>query len=125
MTKVFAPDAAFWKESNYSTRGYYSFFHDFDGAAAKKQPCNLIEEVIINHLLPRAQQCLDNMAKSDGEKSNSCDDSNTIRGFEWWAHTRPIQANLGHNLHFDTDESILDQEGKVKHPVLSSVLYLK
>lgn len=122
MTKVFAPDAAFWRESEYSTRGYYSFFHDFD-STDKKQPCNLIEEVIINHLLPRAQQCLDNMAKSDDEEAKS-DGSTTICGFEWWAHTRPIQANLGHNLHFDTDESMLDQEGKVTHPILSSVLYL-
>jgi len=122
MTKLFAPDAAYWRESDYSTRGYYSFFHDFD-AADKYEPCNLIEEVIINHLLPRAQQCLDDMAKSDDEKTNS-DDSTTICGFEWWAHTRPIQANLGHNLHFDTDESMLDQEGKVTHPVLSSILYL-
>jgi hypothetical protein len=47
-----------------------------------------------------------------------------ICGFEWWVHTRPIQANLGHNLHFDTDEALLSQEGKITHPLLSSVLYL-
>ena len=117
MTKLFAPNAAYWKESDYSTRGYYSFFHDFDGANAK--PSNLIEEVIISHLLPRAQQCLDNMTDT-----SDASESSQICGFEWWAHTRPIQANLGHNLHFDTDESMLDQEGKVTHPVLSSVLYL-
>ena len=122
MTKLFAPDASYWRESNYSTRGYYSFFRDFD-AADKKCPCNLIDEVIINHLLPRAQQCLDDMKKSDDEKPNA-DSSTKICGFEWWAHTRPIQANLGHNLHFDTDESMLDQEEKVTHPVMSSILYL-
>jgi hypothetical protein len=122
MKKVFAPDAAYWRESDYSTRGYYSFFHDVD-AADEKQPRNLIEEVIINHLLPRAQQCLDSMPNVDDEERNS-EDSTKICGFEWWTHTRPIQANLGHNLHFDTDESMLDQEGKVTHPVLSSILYL-
>jgi hypothetical protein len=52
------------------------------------------------------------------------EEATQIQGFEWWVHTRPIQANLGHNLHFDTDESLLDQEGKVTHPILSSVLYL-
>lgn len=51
-------------------------------------------------------------------------EASSICGFEWWVHTRPIQANLGHNLHFDTDESMLAQEGKVTHPILSSVLYL-
>ncbi len=118
MKKLFAPDSAYWRESDYSNRGYYSFFHDL-----AEQPSNLIEEVIMNHLLPRAQQCLDEMAKSDEDQTKS-DGSTTICGFEWWAHTRPIQANLGHNLHFDTDESMLDQEGKVTHPILSSVLYL-
>jgi len=122
MIKLFAPDAAFWRESDYSTRGYYSFFHEFN-ASDERQPRNLIEEVILNHLLPRAQQCLDNMIESEDETVES-NGSTNICGFEWWAHTRPIQANLGHNLHFDTDESLLDQEGKITHPVLSSVLYL-
>jgi len=120
MLKVFAPDASYWQESDYSTRGYYSFFHDYD-ESLKKSPSNLIEEVIINHLMPRAKQCLE-MEKTDAEKSDRL--STRICGFEWWAHTRPIQANLGHNLHYDTDESMLDQEGKVTHPMLSSVLYL-
>ncbi|MGK3737777.1 MAG: hypothetical protein ACI8RD_003680 [Bacillariaceae sp.] len=132
ITKLFAPDAAYWIESDYATRGYYSFFHEYDSANAEQQPCNLLEEIIINHLLPRAQQCLVNMTETNiiiNNNNNSYEksdpsDSTTICGFEWWTHTRPIQANLGHNLHFDTDESMLDQEGKLTHPVLSSVLYL-
>ena len=63
------------------------------------------------------------MANSDEDETDS-GASTTICGFEWWAHTRPIQANLGHNLHFDTDESMLDTEEKVTHPILSSILYL-
>lgn len=109
MKQTFAPKAAYWKESNYSNRGYYSYFTDYETG---QKPRNVIEEVIINHILPRACQSLDEP------------DSAAICGFEWWIHTRPIQANLGHNLHFDTDESLLAQEGKVTHPVLSSVLYL-
>mmetsp|Transcript_26922 Transcript_26922/g.74006 ORF Transcript_26922/g.74006 Transcript_26922/m.74006 type:complete len:726 (+) Transcript_26922:56-2233(+) len=122
VTKLFAPSAAYWKESNYSSRGYYSFFHEYD-RANRQQPRNLIEEVVVNHLMPRAQQCLDNMEGGDDDELDS-NESTKICGFEWWVHTRPIKANLGHNLHFDTDESMLDQEGKVTHPVLSSVLYL-
>ena len=119
MRKVFAPDAPYWKESNYAERGYYSFFMEHDPTASFV-PRNLIEDVIVNHLLPRAQQTLD-MSPTEGEDD---EEHNTICGFEWWTHTRPIQANLGHNLHFDTDEAILAQEGKVTHPILSSVLYV-
>jgi hypothetical protein len=107
MTQLFAPDAVYWKESSYSNRGYHSYFMDYEKDRAPK---NVIEDMIVNHLLPRANQVL--------EKGES------ICGFEWWVHTRPIQANLGHNLHFDTDESMLAQEGKVTHPIMSSVLYL-
>lgn len=101
------PDASYWKESDYAHRGYYSYFFDID------QPTNFIEDVIVHHLLLRAQQVL----------KNSGDDSKIV-GAEWWPHTRPIQANLGHQLHFDTDEALLAQEGKITHPILSSVLYL-
>merc|ERR1712238_123834 len=121
MTKLFAPNSAYWIESGYAHRGYYSYFHEYDGANSE-QPRNLIEEIVVNHMIPRAEQCLVNMAKNDDEKSKS--GSTTICGFEWWVHTRPIKANLGHNLHFDTDECMLDQKGEVTHPVLSSVLYL-
>ena len=35
-----------------------------------------------------------------------------------------LGANLGHQIHFDTDESLLGREKKVTHPIVSSVLYL-
>ena len=50
--------------------------------------------------------------------------ADSIVGYEWWPHTRPVQANLGHNLHFDTDESLLAETGDITHPIVSSVLYL-
>lgn len=108
LCKVLRPDASYWNESDYAHRGYHSYFFDID------EPTNLMEDVIVNHLLPRALQVL----KDDG------DDTAEIVGVEWWPHTRPIQANLGHQLHFDTDEALLVQEGKITHPILSSVLYL-
>jgi hypothetical protein len=109
MTTVFAPQSRYWSDSDYSNRGYYSYFINYEKG---QRPTNLVEEVIINHLLPRAQQALDKQ------------EADSICGFEWWTHTRPIQANLGHNLHFDTDESMLAQEKQVTHPISSSVLYL-
>jgi hypothetical protein len=110
MKELFAPESIYWQESNYMARDYFSFFMDYD--RERKTPTNLIEDVIVNHLLPLAKQML---SKEEGE---------SICGFEWWTHTRPIRANLGHNLHFDTDEAILAQERRVTHPILSSVLYL-
>jgi len=109
LCKLFEPTAPYWTESGYSGRGYYSYFMD-QNLDSDKNPSNLIYEVIEDHLLPLVQQKL--------EKPNE------ICGYEWWVHTRPIGANLGHNLHFDTDEALLSQEGKVTHPIYSSVLYL-
>ncbi len=109
LCKAFSPSAAYWKESDYQNRGYYSFFEDIANDSKTNKPRNLIDNVVINHLLPLAQSAAPN------EK---------IVGYEWWAHTRPLQANLGHQLHFDTDEALLAQEKKVTHPIVSSVLYL-
>ena len=35
-----------------------------------------------------------------------------------------LGANLGHQIHFDTDKALLAKEKKVTHPIVSSVLYL-
>ncbi len=111
LCSMFAPEAPYWKESDYNNRGYYSYFMDINES---QEPSNLIEDVIVRHLLPLAKRQL---AKHNRQDVNIC-------GAEWWVHTRPIQANLGHNLHFDTDEAILSQDKEVTHPILSSVLYL-
>lgn len=111
LCTVFAPEAQYWNESDYNNRGYYSYFMDINEI---EKPSNLIEDVIVRHLLPLAKG---ELAKHNQQDANIC-------GAEWWVHTRPIQANLGHNLHFDTDEAILSQDKEVTHPILSSVLYL-
>ena len=105
LCAVFGPDAVYWKESDYANRGYFSYFLDH---IHDEKPKNVLEEVIFQHMLPLAQ------AQTE----------ETIVGAEWWVHTRPIQANLGHNMHFDTDESLLSSDKEITHPVLSSVLYL-
>jgi hypothetical protein len=108
LCKTFSPSAAFWSESDYQNRGYFSFFEDIT-TESKLNPRHLIDDVVLNYLLPRAQTEMP---------------SETIVGYEFWAHTRPLNANLGHQLHFDTDEALLSQEKKVTHPLISSVLYL-
>ena len=109
LCETFSPSAAFWSESDYQNRGYFSFFEDIIDVDKTNKPKNLIDDVVVNHLLPLAKLAVP---------------SETIVGYEWWAHTRALEANLGHQLHFDTDEALLAQEQKVTHPVVSSVLYL-
>ena len=111
LCDVFRPNAVYWEESDYDHRGYYSYFLDLT-KEMEKSPSNIIEDVIVNHLLPLAKRGL---SAEEGEK---------IVGAEWWCHHRPISANLGHNLHFDTDEALLAEEQSITHPIMSSVLYL-
>jgi len=112
LCELFAPDAPYWEQSGYDTRGYYSYY--FDVKSSKSQG-NVVEDAIVNHLLPLAEQTLREEHKSPPPK---------IVGCEWWIHTRPRGANLGHPLHFDTDEWLLNNNHEVSHPIVSSVLYL-
>ena len=129
LCTLFAPNAPYWKESNYDHRGYYSYFMHLNddnhngGDSVKDRPTNVIEDVIANHLLPLAEQALQQCASSNIELPSSRPPPRIV-GAEWWTHTRPLGANLGHQIHFDTDESLLEREKRVTHPVISSVLYL-
>ena len=122
LCNLFCPEATYWTESDYNNRGYYSYYIDLEGKAnnstqnVRDCPSNMIEDVIVNHLLPLAERTL--------QESNVKSSSQKIVGAEWWTHTRPISANLGHPLHFDTDEVLLRKEKTVSHPIVSSVLYL-
>jgi len=144
MCDVFAPSSSYWRESDYNNRGYYSFFHDIPPPpppptnGAKRPNDNLINRVVIDHLLPLVQAQL---RSKHHDAAPTPPIQQQIVGFEWWAHTRPIRANLGHQLHFDTDETLLSQANDddggekdggattgenvaVTHPIASSVLYL-
>jgi hypothetical protein len=130
LCDLFAPNAPYWKESNYDHRGYYSYFINLSDDknngvdSVKDHPTNIIEDVIVNHLLPLAEQVLQEKESSSTNTETSSPPSSRIVGAEWWTHTRPLGANLGHQIHFDTDESLLEREKRVTHPIISSVLYL-
>lgn len=110
LCALFAPEASYWDQSDYNNRGYYSYYFDIE-----KKTRNVVEDAIVNHLLPMAKRTLEEYNKSSAPK---------IVGAEWWVHTRPHSANLGHPLHFDTDEWLLNSNQEVSHPIVSSVLYL-
>jgi hypothetical protein len=87
LCEVFAPRANYWRESKYNDRGYYSYFIDLDrksgGKSVREQPTNVIEDVIVNHLLPLAETTLEEKNKPTDET-----EPDKIIGAEWWVHTR-------------------------------------
>ena len=138
LCHIFQPGADYWYRSSYTSRGYFSFYLDLPTTTtttlkpatkskktkttpSKKHTArNVIDDVVCNYLLPLVQQ---QQKSKQGTNSNK-DQDETIVGYEWWVHTRAMTANLGHNLHFDTDEALLRRNGTVSHPCISSVLYL-
>jgi hypothetical protein len=118
---AFRPNAPYWEQSGYDRNVYYSFWTDWPlprpkGSAATTENSyivsNTVEHYIVAYLLPLI-------------KTISPDHIlDAMKGFEWWVHTRPHGANLGHQLHFDTDEALLDQDGQVEFPISASVTYL-
>eukprot|EP00978_Attheya_sp_CCMP212_P017430 scaffold46400_cov56-Attheya_sp.AAC.2 len=126
LCHVFRPEAPYWTESGYAHRGYYSYFMDLASSTTTSKttasPTNLLEHMIQSYLLPLATAT---MTQEDNETKNENDGTTRqIVGAEWWVHTRPLDANLGHQLHFDTDEALLNRDQHVTHPLVSSVLYL-
>lgn len=109
LRQAFHPDSPYWMESGYNQRGYYSFF--VDRLQRGDKPKDLIQDIIESFLLPLVEKQLES-------------NDQPIVGYEWWVHTRPVAANLGHNLHFDTDEALLKSQKQVTHPIVSTVLYL-
>ncbi|KAJ1545186.1 hypothetical protein HK096_006685 [Nowakowskiella sp. JEL0078] len=107
MTKSFNSDSPFWKEHNYSpSTPYFSYVHPLNSSKVTTETAmdNVISYLhsIAVRLFPEAKNA---------------------KYAEWWAHCRP--HHHGHQLHFDSDnEGNARQNGKPRHPIVSSVLYL-
>jgi hypothetical protein len=103
MQSFFASKSNFWEYHNYNeygNTGYFSYLYNF-----QHQPRNFIESVI--------QHIFSIVKREHPEKSKK------IRMAEWWAHCRP--HHMGHQFHFDSEN---EGQGELRHPLLSSVLYL-
>eukprot|EP00754_Rhynchopus_humris_P004835 Rhum_TRINITY_DN12426_c0_g1::Rhum_TRINITY_DN12426_c0_g1_i1::g.51810::m.51810 len=98
---AFSPASAYWKATGYSGRGYFSFFYN-----PAEKPRMAIEEAI-QHVI-----------RGSGLKAGA------VKATEWWVHTRMGARDLGHQLHFDTEEKTLEAEGRIVHPLKSCVVYL-
>ena len=101
LRAAFAIDSPFWEQTDYSARGYFSFWE-----ATAAPPATLIDVYVREVLLPL-------VANADD-----------VVGAEWWVHTRASRRSIGHQMHFDTEEATLQLTGEVVHPTVSSVLYL-
>ncbi|GBG28255.1 Hypothetical Protein FCC1311_044782 [Hondaea fermentalgiana] len=100
LQHAFRPSSTFWDGTNYCDGAYFSFWYEID-----RKPSNLVEQAI--------QELLSHLGRDD------------IVGAEWWVHSRPSGRNLGHQLHFDTEENSLGGENEtILHPAVSSVVYL-
>ena len=124
LRHAFRPNAPYWQQSGYDRNVYYSFWTDWplphpaneDGCtkttdSSKYVVSNAVEHYIVTCLLPRVRSICPQLEE-------------TLCGYEWWFHTRPHGTNLGHQLHFDTDEALLEQDKIVEFPISASVTYL-
>jgi len=87
LRQAFNPDAAYWKENDYSSREYFSWYYDLKSPAS-----NLVELLISKTLVPLT-------GRQD------------LVAAEWWIHTRRPGNDLGHQLHFDMEEHTLEAIG--------------
>jgi tetratricopeptide (TPR) repeat protein len=113
LQHAFNKDARYWAENHYEENpGYFSWWYN-----VSMPPLNMVEALIRDIMLPLVDEC-------NASKFANSDDP--IVGAEWWVHKRKVGRNLGHALHWDTDESSLNRLGAqgLRHPCWSSVCYL-
>ncbi|GAB5361570.1 hypothetical protein AAMO2058_000724200 [Amorphochlora amoebiformis] len=91
----------FWREHKYrEVRGaYFSYAHRLG-----EKPQNGLD-VIVHHILKIVTKFYPRVKDA--------------KFAEWWAHRRP--HSTGHQLHYDSED---EGKGEVRHPIVSTVLYL-
>ncbi|KOO29479.1 hypothetical protein Ctob_008820, partial [Chrysochromulina tobinii] len=101
LQTAFAPGSPFWSEHAYAcgSSPFFSYVHPLDVAPriGFERVLGALHAIACKHF-PRAR---------------------AARYVEWWAHCRP--HGVGHQLHFDSDK---EGEGGLRHPLVSSALYL-
>jgi len=110
---VFRPEAPFWKEHEYdlttnSSRsvGYFSYLWPLKERPA---PSNCIEQIV--------KQVYELVCSKYPRVREECNYA------EWWVHTRPHTS--GHQLHYDSDETGIEDGQPPMHPLISTVLYVE
>lgn len=112
LRSLFRSNSPFWSEhdydalvSNCSRRvGYFSYLYPFRERAAA---CSL--ERVINRVFQAVCERFPGVAEG-------------AQVAEWWVHSRVHSS--GHQLHFDSDETSIEDGGAPHHPLVSCVLFL-
>ena len=106
LRRAFAPGAAYWRETKYHSasveKRYFTWYVDL---RALPTPHDNVVERLIRQLAPLT-----------GDSGLQC--------AEWWVHSRGAGRGVGHELHYDLEEAIMEAGGAVVHPAVSSVVYL-
>lgn len=104
LSNAFCEQSGFWDAHSYDDPQMVYFSYLF---RLSEPPVSLVEQVVaqLRAALQKQFPCLQEAT-----------------GAEWWVHKR--SHNDAHQMHFDTDENFLHHEGGVRHPMLSSVLFL-
>ncbi|KAI8898300.1 hypothetical protein BC833DRAFT_590335 [Globomyces pollinis-pini] len=103
MYEFLKPSSKFWSFHNYNqlkSTGYFSYVYPLN-----MNPRNFIEHYI--------QTLFALIKETYPEKAKK------IKYAEWWAHCRP--HFMGHQMHYDSED---EGNGTVRHPLLSTVLYV-
>ena len=109
MQAALAPSSPFWSEHDYDVDGaprpYFSYLHSLpDILNPPETPPTMLERLLATvHRLAVSQY-------------PAVAEANFV---EWWTHCRPHSS--GHQFHFDSED---EGRGGVRHPIISTVLYL-
>lgn len=108
-------DASYWTDHSYSVyppTPYFSYAFDLNDDTLKKLGA------LGKHV--QTIQRLSSNLPSNTNGTKGCESKKRIPQYaEVWAHHRPHCS--GHQLHFDSDN---EGRGEVKHPLVSSIMYL-
>jgi hypothetical protein len=112
MRTAFGNHSPFWSEHRYGPEApYFSYVHSLEDSLSTNpsQKKSGLDQII--QYLHR-QACV------------MYPEARNAKFAEWWAHCRPHPH--GHQLHFDSDdEGRVRNNGKPRHPIVGSVLYLE
>lgn len=103
LQRCFNSKGSFWvdhKYNEYQNSGYFSYVYQL-----REDPKTLVEQAI--------RAIYELLLKEFPDKAKH------VKTAEWWCHSRP--HHMGHQFHFDSEN---EGKGRIRHPLLSTVLYL-
>eukprot|EP01051_Picozoa_sp_SAG22_P004679 SAG22_NODE_258_length_13522_cov_6.989496_4_plen_436_part_00 len=120
LRQAFAPGAAYWAENDYGKRGYFSWYHPLPPLPPPPghQQARPREDAGVTNAVEQLIHLLRPLVEQHKQRPGA-----KLCGAEWWVHSRAagFSGDLGHQLHFDTDETLVERTGggEVRCPAAS------